>query len=255
MARIIDAHVYLGTSIQGFAQEAAAVLGRMDELGIEAAVAVPVRPPDYAYPSQNDHVAAACAASGGRLVGLGRVDARLPNAASEAERCLRKLGMRGIFVHPWEDVISIADHRFDAIAEVCRGGRVPLMVAAGYPHVSEATQVAALASRFPEVPVVMCNGGQINISGLGQRSAWLAMEQHANLHITTSGVYREDYIEEVARDLGAWRVLFGSQAPVYDHDLELHRVLWAHTDEDTRAAMLWENASRLFLGVDGRASG
>jgi predicted TIM-barrel fold metal-dependent hydrolase len=108
--------------------------------------------------------------------------------------------------------------------------------------VAEALQVADLARRFPAVKVVMTNGGQINISGLGQRNAWLALEALDNLFITTSGVYREDFLEEVVTNLGSHKLLFGSQAPIYDQDFELHRVLWAHVGEYIKERVLAGNA-------------
>jgi predicted TIM-barrel fold metal-dependent hydrolase len=246
VARVLDAHVFLGDSIQGFGQQPDGVLAELDRLGIEAAVLVPVRPRGYAYGPENERVADARRRHPDRFLGLGRVDPRQPDAATEAERCLAELGLRGVFVHPWEDAIAISDARLDPILEVCAARSAPLMVAAGYPWVSEATQVAELARRHPSVPIVMTNGGQINISGLGQRNAWLAMEGHPNVHITTSGVYREDFIEEVAAGLGAGRVMFGSQSPLFDMDMELHRLLWAHVDDGPRATMLWDTAARVF---------
>jgi uncharacterized protein len=246
MARVIDAHVFLGDSIQGFGQDADSVLAELDRLEIDAAVLVPVRPRDYSYAPENERVAAARRARPDRFIGLGRVDPRLGDAAGEAERCLSELGLRGIFVHPWEDAIAISDPRLDPVLEVCAARSAPFMVAAGYPWMSEAPQIAELAGRHPSVPIVMTNGGQINISGLGQRNAWLAMEQHPNVYMTTSGVYREDFIEEVAAGLGASKAMFGSQSPLFDTDLELHRLLWAHTDDPTRSTMLWDTAVSIF---------
>ena len=43
--------------------------------------------------------------------------------------------------------------------------------------------------------------------------------------MTTSGVYREDFIEEVLEQIGHDKVLFGSQSPLFDQDFELHRIL------------------------------
>ncbi|PZR90081.1 MAG: hypothetical protein DLM67_17990 [Candidatus Nephthysia bennettiae] len=246
MSRVIDAHVYLGKSIQGFGQDLDEVLPRMVELGVEMSILVPVRPPDYDYRAQNDLVAGARDREPGRFHALGRVDARLETAPAEAQRCLTELGLQGIYIHPWEDAISVSDPRIDSIVEVCAEQGTPLMVATGYPWVSEAPQIADLAGRFPNVPIVMTNGGQINISGMGQRNSWLAMEQHPNVYMTSSGVYREDFIEEVLAALGAGKVLFGSQSPLFDQDLELHRILWAHTDDPVKEAVMWDNAQKLF---------
>lgn len=243
--RIVDAQVHIGQSIQGAEQTTDDLLRRMERLEIEMAVLVPFRPPDYRYEPQNDLILNACQAAPNRFYGLGRVDARLKSAAGEAERCLN-LGLAGIYLHPWEDAIAISDRKMDRILEVCARLRAPVMVEGGYPWVSEPTQIGDLAARFPDVQIIMTNGGQINISGMGQRNARLALEGHANIHMTTTGVYREDFIEEVLTEVDSARVLFGSQSPLFDQDFELHRVLWAHVDDPIKQMVLWDNAQRLF---------
>jgi hypothetical protein len=83
----------------------------------------------------------------------------------------------------------------------------------GAAWVSEAPQVAELARRFPEVPIVMTNGGQINISGFSQRNSRLALAECANASMTTSGVYREDFIEDVLESRsGTTRCSSGARA-------------------------------------------
>jgi len=243
MAEITDFHVMVGDSIQGDSLTVDELIAEMTRLSIARAILCPVRPYSYDYTSSNDLVADARNAHPGRFHAFGRIDARQPEAALEAERCLGRLQMDGLYLHPWEDNICAADHRFDPILEVLQRHRAPVLIATGYPLLSEALQVADLAGRFPDVKVVMTNGGQINISGLGQRSAWLALQNHENLYITTSGVYREDFLEEVATQLGGHRLVFASQAPQFDMDFELHRVLWAHVDEGLKDRILHQNAA------------
>lgn len=245
MDSAVDFNVMLGTSIQGYRLEASELLEEMDRLGMRSAVLVPVRPAGYDYHAASRHVAEVRDLHPDRFYAFGRVDARLESAAAEAERCLDAMKLEGIFVHPWEDAISIASEQFDPVANVCQRRGVPLLVASGYPMVSEALQVASLARRWPQLTIVMTNGGHINISGLGQRSAWLALESLDNLYITTSGVYRQDFLEEVVDKLGAGKLLFASQAPLFDLDFELHRVLWAHITEESRARVLGGNARKL----------
>ena len=242
----VDAHVHVGESLQGFGQPAADVLAEMQRLEIARSVLVPVRPVGYGYEPENERVAGLVRDHTGRFWGLGRVDPRQPGAGAEARRCLGGLGLHGLYVHPWEDAIGVTDGRLAPVAEACAEAGAPLLVEAGYPWVSEAPQVAELAARHPDVAIVMTNGGQINSSGLGQRNAWLALESRPNLSITTSGVYREDFLEEVITGLGADRVLFGSASPLFDQDLELRRAEWAHVDERARSAVLGGNAERLF---------
>jgi len=246
MGMVMDAHVHVGQSLQGFEQSVDGLLGSMARLAINKAVLCPVRPMDYAYPPQNEFVAQTVDRHRDRFEGLGRVDPRRPDCEEESERCLSDLGLRGLYLHPWEDAFCVADPMVDRVMNICGRYRAPVVVATGYPWVSEAPQVAELARRFPNVPIIMTNGGQINISGLGQRDAWLALEQHPNIFITTAGVYREDFLEEVMTRISPRRVLFGSLSPLYDQDYEVHRVRWAHVPERMKEAVLGGNTHELF---------
>jgi predicted TIM-barrel fold metal-dependent hydrolase len=61
-----------------------------------------------------------------------------------------------------------------------------------------------------------------------------------------SGVYRQDFLEDVAHDLAPERVMFGSSSPRMDIRLEIERVRWANLPEEARALILAGNARRVF---------
>jgi predicted TIM-barrel fold metal-dependent hydrolase len=223
------------------------LLAALDAAGVDRAVACPVKPVDYDLGVANDVVAAAVADSGGRLVGVARVDPlRGEDACRELERALGELGLHGLFLHPWEETFRISDPRVDPVVDVARVHGVPVIVAAGYPWLSEALQVGALARRFPDVTFVATNGLQLNISGLGQVDAELALAESANLLLQTAGVYREDFLEGVVRRFGAERLLYASAYPLLDPRLEVRRVQWAAFSEDETAALLGGNAQAVF---------
>ena len=169
-----------------------------------------------------------------------------PDAVAEAERGIDELGLVGVFLHPWEETFAVTDRRVDAVVEVARARRVPVVLASGYPWLSEALQVGELAGRFPDVTLVATNGLQINMSGLGQTDAELALADNDNLIIQTTGVYREDFIERVVRRHGAQRVLYASALPHFDPRLEVRRVQWAAFSGDEMDAMLNGNAEQFF---------
>lgn len=243
---IVDSLVFLGESLFGHAVSAADLLAWLDELEVDVAVVAPLRPPDYHLAPANERVAEAVRAHPGRLVGLGRVDPNLGDAAAaEAERCVGELGLVGLFLHPWEETYRANN---PVVAEVLPDG-APVVVACGYPWLSEGLQVGELARRRSGTPVVATNGGQINISGLGQTDAELALTARDNLVLQTSGVYREDFLEGVVARFGAGRLLYASAYPYFDPRLELVRVRFAHFDDDERAAILGGNARRLFLAA------
>jgi predicted TIM-barrel fold metal-dependent hydrolase len=250
---IVDSLTFLGDSLFGPKATAAELLARMDELVIDHAVVCPFKPRGYHLAAANDAVADTVAAHPDRLTGFARVDPNLgEDACAELERALGELGLAGVFLHPWEETFRISSPRVDSVLETAHGLEAPVIVAAGYPWLSEGLQVGELARRFPEVTLVATNGAQINISGLGQDDAELALAANANLAIQTAGVYREDFIEGIASRLGAERVLFASAFPLMDPRLEILRVRWApNLDERQRGLILGGNAARLLLGSAG----
>ena len=100
----------------------------------------------------------------------------------------------------------------------------------------------------------MSHGGQINISGLAQADAFLAMEACENLCIGTNGVYRQDFLEECVAAFGPERVLFASVAPVFDQGFELDRARSIGMEDRDRPLVLGENTLRILQGgVESRA--
>jgi uncharacterized protein len=222
-------------------------VARLDEVGADRAIVCPAKPRGYDLGAANDAVAEAVALGDGRLTGVARVDPLLGDeACAELERALGRLGLRGLFLHPWEETFRIADPCVVPIVETARRHSVPVIVAAGYPWLSEALQVGALALRFPDVTFVATNGLQLNISGLGQFDAELALAEAKNLLVQTAGVYSEDFLEGVVRRFGAERLVYASNYPLLDPRLEVRRVQWAAFGDAEQAAVLGGNAARMF---------
>jgi predicted TIM-barrel fold metal-dependent hydrolase len=205
-----------------------------------------MKPRGYALGPANQHVANAVRAHGDRLVGFARVDPNLGrDAVREATRALGELGLAGLFLHPWEEHFRVGASLVDAVVEVAAEHGRPVIVAAGYPWLSEGLQVGELAGRFPRASFVATNGGQINISGLGQTDVELALAAHPNLALQTAGVYREDFLEGVVARFGPERLLFSSGFPYFDPRLEIRRAQWFHVPEEAKAAVLGGNAAAL----------
>jgi uncharacterized protein len=242
----IDVFSFLGESLLGYSQSEADLLARMDAADVDAAVVCPLKPPGYHLEVANDLVAEACLKQP-RFAGLARVDPHQgERAVRELDRALGELGLRGMFLHPWEETFRVNAAFVAPLLARCAELGVPVLIATGYPWVSEAAQVGDLARRHPNATVVMTHGGQINISGLGQMDAFEVLRRNPNVCMETSGVYRQDFIQDVVNELGAERVLFGSNSPRMDVRLEVERVRRAEVAEDVRQLMLEGNARRIF---------
>jgi len=244
---IVDAHVYLGTSLFGYGQSLAEIRDNMDRLGIRTAVLAPVKPRGYHLAPANELVAEAVKKYPDRFLGLCRVDPWQADAAvAEVQRGFEELGACGLYLDPWEENFRAND---DVVAPVLReAGRYgkPVVMNAGHLRVSHPTQIGDIAARFPGVRFVACNGGQINISGMLQYEARRMLETCPNVVIQTAGTYREDFLEEITTEVGEERVLFASRSPIYDQEFEMARVRFAHLSEAQKQKLWGLNAVEVF---------
>jgi predicted TIM-barrel fold metal-dependent hydrolase len=231
----VDAHAYCGKSIMGYGATAEEILKRCDGLSIEKAVLIPVKPRGYHLGPENTFIAETVKARSDRFTGFARVDPRLGDEAlAEMERAITVLGLRGLYLNPWEETYRINESIVDPFMEKARSMNIPVMIKGGHPVVSEPSQIADLARRFPETKVIATSGGQINICGGALQDAMIMLEENKNVYMETSGIYREDFIEEMTRKIGAGRLIFGSGSPLFDAGLELQRVTRAHIGEDEK---------------------
>ncbi|HEM61584.1 MAG TPA: hypothetical protein ENO24_04785 [Chloroflexi bacterium] len=244
---IVDAHVYLGSSLFGYGQSLDEIQARMDQLGVDRAVLVPVKPGDYHLGPANELVAEAVQRHPHRFLGLCRVDPWQREAAvTEARKGFEKLGASGLYLDPWEENFQANDELVFPLVEEARRQGKPIVINAGHVRVSHPTQVWDLARRFPDVDFLACNGGQINICGLLLFEARRMLEDCPNILIQTAGTYREDFLEEIAAEVGEGRVLFASRSPVYDQEFEMSRVRFAHLSESQKEKLWFSNALGLF---------
>lgn len=245
---IFDFRVFLGRSFDGTQQTVSDLLRTMDSLEIEMALAYPLKPLSYDLKQANTDLANGIKDYPDRLVGAARLDPWQPDAPETGRRSVESYGLRALYFNPWEENFRIDRDILDPLLALAGEYGLPVIVATGYPWLSEALQVSKLAQRWPQVPVVMTNGGQINISGLGQADATIALRQTPNLYIDTAGIYRQDFIEETIEEFGGERLLFGSGAPYFDQRYEIKRIHLAKVDNGQRQAVQGRNAGQL-LGL------
>ncbi|NHN31726.1 amidohydrolase family protein [Paenibacillus agricola] len=230
---IIDAHVHIGRSIFGYELSPECMLESMKECGIQMTVISPVQPMNYHLEPENDYMALLVEQHSDQLIGFGRVDPRQgEKAVLEVKRAISVLGLKGIFLHPWEEGYRVNAEFVVPVVRTAAELGVPIMIASGYPWVSHALQIAYLAGLVPEASIIMTNGGQINISGMAQPDVYEAMRSHNNLYIETAGMYRQDFLENCIHEFGSKRVIFGSNGPRMHQGFELDRAISASKNNE-----------------------
>lgn len=161
----------------------------------------------------------------------------------EVDRCVAR-GFRGI-------KLEIANNARDAcmrpVMEAAeRHGVVVLQHAWSMTNIRQRSfhtdpeDAALLAQRFPNVRIIMAH-----LTGCGVRGV-LAVKSCDNLVVDTSGAAPEEGIVEYAvEQLGADRVLYGSDVPVRDFAVALARITGARLDAATKRKILRDNARTL----------
>jgi len=246
---MFDFRVFLGQRFDGTRQTVPELLQVMDILDISMALAFPFKPLSYDFDAANIVLANSIKDHSDRLIGAARVDPWQPDACETLRRGFETHGLRALYLSPWEENFRADLKMLDPLIEIALIHGAPVVIAAGFPWVSEALQILKLAKRWLEVAIVMTNGGQINITGLGQADATLALSRSPNLFIDTAGVYRQDFIEETIEAFGGDRVLFGSGSPYFDQRYEVRRVMVLKVGEEVRRAVQSGNARKL-LGLN-----
>ena len=245
---LFDAQVRFGQSLFGYRLDWDTLQERMRALDIVRALLVPVRPPSHGLADANRLVAATVARDPERLSGLVRVDPWLgAKAIDDLVEGIEMLGLVGLYLDPWEDHFVVSEPLIDPLVRRAVELGVPVMINGGYPVVSHPSQILAVAQRHPDATFIATHGGQINISGLLLGDAQRMMQGAPNIIFETSGVYREDFIEDCITEFGASRVIFGSGAPVFDQAFEAMRVHHAHVSDGVKRQIGWENSQKLFV--------
>lgn len=243
---LIDAHAHLGTSLFGVENSVEGLLASMQENGIDQAILVPLKPRDYHFGPENDRIAAAFMAHSASFHGFARVDPwQGKEALAELHRAIDELGLIGLFLHPFEEQFAANDEISFPLLQLLEERGLPLMLAGGYPTFSHPSQIGDLARQFPNLAMIVTHGGQINISGMLLADALRMMRANPNVTMETSGIYREDFIEDTIAELGPERVVWGSNSPYMDQGFETTRVTMAHLDDETKVQIGRTNLQRI----------
>ena len=242
---MFDFRVFIGKRYDGLTQTVDQLLGVMDSNGVKRALACPLKSNSNDLQRDNQQLAAQIRKHQGILYGAGRIDPWSETVKDDIRFVINDLGFRSILLHPWEENFQVDHARVVDVMAMIAEHQIPVIIMAGFPWVSEALQILSLAQKYPNLPIIMSNGGQLNVSGLGQADVTLALRKAHNLYIDTAGVYRQDFLEETIEEFSASRVLFGSGCPLFNQEYEALRVEKLSLPDQLLKAVKSRNAERL----------
>ena len=158
---------------------------------------------------------------------------------------------RGLLMEP-----SRGGQLYDAVAlaRIKQVQHAVIVVDSGFEGFSRPHHLASFLASVPDRTVMLTHGGQLNISGQHLDAARALFEAYPMTLLETSGIYRQDFLEDCLKALGAERILYGSGHPKMDERLEVERVRLLGRVGGDLDLMLGGNAHRIF-DLDAAARG
>lgn len=242
---IMDGHVTLGR-VDGVEIEVGTLLDQMDRAGVDVAVVSPDhRETAVAHREGHDRLLELCARYPGRLLAYATANPWLGTAAvEEIDRALTA-GAVAVKLHPYLQGFQPVEPLVDPIMELAALRGVPVYVHSGTPVQATPFQVAALANRFPTVPVILGRGGKTDFKA----DAVPALRATPNLYGDTAHDFPLTGMSAQLAAAGPRRVVFTSDFPYGDIRHECRRVRDLPADEAVRGDVLAGNFLRLLKGA------
>jgi predicted TIM-barrel fold metal-dependent hydrolase len=247
-ADIFDAHLHLGTDIDGMIGDYDRLEEIMAEYGISRAFMFCLDEPDRhpAFSAANDRTLAFAERSAGRLVPFVRLDLN-ETPIEEATRCL-DAGARGIKLHPRAQRFDAADERLRPVFELAGERRVPILIHGGRGLPPIADGLANLVEANPDVTLIIAHAGIADLAHLS-----VAMAGRKGVLFDTSTWGAIDLLD-LYRRIPPEQVVYASDFPYGQQPsslfIALRTALRAGLSDEQMRFMLGETCSRLTDGLD-----
>ena len=170
-AELFDAHVHVGSDIDGFEAPLDGLTAFLQRYGVSGAFAFCMDEPDRhpGFRAANDRTLAAAEASQWLLVPFVRLDLA-ESPVEEAVRCLDR-GARGIKLHPRAQKFLLTDSRLGPVFELAAERRVPILIHGGRGLPPIAGELRGLVERNPEAQLIVAHCGIADLAALAEAFA------------------------------------------------------------------------------------
>jgi predicted TIM-barrel fold metal-dependent hydrolase len=246
-ADIFDAHLHLGTDIDGMVGDYDQLEGIMSRYGVSRAFVFCLDEPDRhpSFRAANDRTLAFAERSGGRLIPFVRLDLN-ESPLVEATRCL-DAGARGIKLHPRAQKFTATDERLGPIFALASERKVPILIHGGRGLPPIAPGLRSLVDRNPEAMLIIAHCGIADLPDLAR-----CMAGRKGVFFDTS-VWSPVDLLDFYRQVPPEQVLYASDYPYGQQPssllIALRTAVVAGYDEQQLRGMLAGNANAIADGT------
>jgi len=253
----IDVHAHYGQYLNGSHEQNAAfmsgdievVLRRARGSNVQYSVVSPIAammPRGGGEPIEANDDAARLAAERDELLQWVVIDPRKPQTYEQADRMLENSKCVGIKIHPEEHLYPVAEHGRKAFALAAKHKKA-LLSHSGEKN-SLPSDLLPFADEFPEMKLLLAHLGCGWDDDLGHQVRAIKASRHKNVYVDTSSASSllPGLIEWAVAEVGADRILFGTDTPLYVTAMQRARIDHAEISEVQKRMILRDNAMALF---------
>jgi len=235
---VLDIHVHLAGIGDVIAPPIEVQIAEMDRLGVQFAMVSSGHAIYGDVEYGNNDVLQVTQRFPDRIGGYCFVSAQYPDLMlAEVERCFQHPGFRGIKVY---QLGTDYDHPlFDPVWQFADERRLPILA---HTWGGNLTGFDRAARKFPNASFFAAHAG----SGFAYQAYIDAARDIPNLYLDlTYSREHTNMIEYFVQELGAHRIVWGSDTPVFSMAQQLGKVLFARISDDDKRAILHDNSARI----------
>ena len=243
---IIDFHAHsFPSELDGMRNDLDLMLRAMDRAGIDRACVSDVSCVDAT--TSNDMNARFIEQRPDRFLGFAYVSPTMPDTVcKELTRAIDELGFAGIKLYPRSTPWDFGQPPWHPIYQFAQDRRLPILI---HTDASPNCQPRFLSEIAPLYPCVVFVAGHSGNTPEMRSQAILAAQAHPNVYLETCSTFRSPgVIEQLVSEVGAERVLFGTDMPLMDPRAQLGKIITAQISDDAKRKILGESAKRV-LGI------
>ena len=173
----------------------------------------------------------------------------VPDSFDQAADLVQRPRCVGVKIHPELHEYKIKEHG-PKLFEFAARHRLIVAAHSGQSR-SMPEDFVPYADDFPEVRLILAHLGCSCDEDLTHQVRAAQMSKHGNIYIDTSSAQNinPNLLEWAVAAVGADRLLFGSDSPVYFMPMQRARIDWAEIPDDDKRRILNDNAVSLFGDV------
>jgi len=150
---------------------------------------------------------------------------------------------KGIKLQPLAHAFVANEPIVYPIAQAAENLNVPLFIHCGHPPYSLPWSIAQLAEAFPKIKIVMVHMGHGH--GVYIQASIDMAKKYPNLYLETSGMPMHTKIQEAYEQVGANRVLFGTDIPLHHPSVEIQKILVSGLNKSQLEDVFYNNIKKL----------